>query len=56
MKEHAGIADFEKFPPSVRFNEFGDSNINFLLWFRVTKATDQFQGEARAHKGSEEAL
>lgn len=43
MKERAGITDFEKFPPSVRFNEFGDSNINFNLWFGVQKATDQYR-------------
>jgi small-conductance mechanosensitive channel len=42
MKEHAGINDFEKYKPSVRFNEFGDSNIKFNLWFNVTKATDQY--------------
>jgi len=43
MKEHAGISDFQKYPPSVRFSEFGDSNIKFNLWFTVKKATDQFK-------------
>ncbi|MCX6814633.1 MAG: mechanosensitive ion channel family protein [Candidatus Aenigmarchaeota archaeon] len=43
MKEHAGITDFEKYAPSVRFNEFGDSNIKFNIWFNVLKATDQFR-------------
>ncbi|MCJ7816843.1 MAG: mechanosensitive ion channel, partial [Candidatus Aenigmarchaeota archaeon] len=41
MKEHAGITDFEKYAPSVRFNEFGDSNINFSLWFTIRHAKDQ---------------
>ncbi|HJW97384.1 MAG TPA: mechanosensitive ion channel family protein [archaeon] len=43
MKEHAGITDFKKHTPSVRFSEFGDSNIKFNLWFDVKKATDQFR-------------
>ena len=43
MKEHAGVTDFQKFPPSVRFSEFGDSNINFSLWFKVNSAVDQYR-------------
>jgi small-conductance mechanosensitive channel len=43
MQEHAGITDFQKYPPSVRFSEFGDSNINFNLWFRVNNAVDQYR-------------
>jgi small-conductance mechanosensitive channel len=43
MKEHAGISQFkEGDPPFVRFNEFGDSNINFSIILRVKSALDQY--------------
>jgi small-conductance mechanosensitive channel len=42
MKKHSSI-DPKKYPPTVRFNEFGDSNIKFNIWFNVKQAKDQFR-------------
>jgi small-conductance mechanosensitive channel len=42
MKQHSKV-DSKKYPPVVRFNEFGDSNIKFNIWFGVSQAADQFR-------------
>ena len=43
MKTHSPKIDIKKYPPVVRFSEFGDSNINFNVWLSVSQATDQFR-------------
>ena len=44
MKLYANI-DPKKYPPIVRFNEFGDSNIKFNIWFAVKQAVDQYKAK-----------
>ncbi len=42
MEQHSKV-DPKKYPPVVRYSEFGDSNIKFNIWFNVSQAADQFR-------------